>query len=200
MSVRVRNLVVISAALLSFGVPSLMASTAAAQPVGTAVTRRIRSHSPYTEPISSVDAADCRGLAGPSPQCGSTVVGPTYFTGTMHGTVHYEERGWLRPDGKLGYEGPDYFTGGGIVGCGDGEFVVDTFDGWVDLTQWDPATNSAPGFNRWRVRPQSGTRGLTGLIGGAGENHWRMYFSDTGTQKWGKGLYTGTVTCQVPAR
>jgi hypothetical protein len=148
-------------------------------------------------PFSSLDAVDCGRLDGASPQCGVTLVGPTDFTGTIHGHGHYAERGRVGSDGKLAYEGTDYFSGGGIVGCGLGDFIAESFDGWVDLSKWDVATNSAPAFNRWRIRPNSGTQGLTGLIG-EGENHWRMYFNDTATQRWGRGLYTGTLTCRVP--
>src|SRR2546423_1387540 len=125
MTKRTASLVAVPIAILILAGPTLTASVSAAPSVSPTVTKTITSRSEYTEPLSSVDAVDCARLASASPQCGFTLVGPTDFTGTIHGPGHYEERGSVRPDGKLVYAGSHYFSGGGIVGCGDGDFVTE---------------------------------------------------------------------------
>lgn len=56
---------------------------------------------------------------------------------------------------------------GTVKGCGTGTFILYE-RGWVDATRFDPVTQSAPGFNTWRVRRGSGTGGLEGLVSGHG--------------------------------
>jgi hypothetical protein len=114
----------------------------------------------------------------------------------MWGELSYDLTGWGTADGKLRYEGPDYVTGG-VQGCGTGSYIVDDYDGYIDLTKYDPVTNSAPGFNRWRVRAGSGTGQLTNLVSGEGVNYWRDYLAgDAGLAPYlGVGDFTGTITC-----
>jgi len=71
------------------------------------------------------------------------------------------------------------------------------YEGYIDMTRFNPLTNSAPGYNKWRLRPGSGTGELTNLVSGQGENHWTVYFVGTGgdPEKFGEGDFTGTVTC-----
>jgi hypothetical protein len=102
------------------------------------------------------------------------------------------------PDGKITYDGPDY-TDGGVEGCGTGTYILDTYDGYVDMAQFDPLTVSAPGYNKWRLRAGSGTDELTNLVSGEGENRWTVYFARAiagDADRFGEGDFTGTMTCR----
>lgn len=159
-------------------------------------TKTIQVNTHYTEPPSEFDGVQCRGLAS-SPDCGLRFVGTATFTGTMHGEVYYDLTGSITPEGKVTYEGPDYIDGG-VTGCGTGTYIIDDSEGYVDMTKYDPITNSAPGFNRWTLRPGSGTGELKNLVSGKGVNHWRMYFSGfLGMGHYGKGHFTGSITCRL---
>jgi hypothetical protein len=160
-------------------------------------TRRItiRVRAEYTEPLSQIFGVECRGLASGEPRCVGLFGGPATFTGTIQGVTYYDGSG-PTADGHM-YEGPDIFEDAVIEGCGRGGFSLDTFGGemFVDA---HPEDGSTGGFNGWRLRPGSGTGGLSGLASGEGENHWHQYWSESGTETWGRGLYTGTITCDVP--
>lgn len=152
----------------------------------------------YKEPPGTPNGASCRIV---TPDCKARYEGWAYFTGTFTGEAYYDLLGWVQPDGKIRYEGPDYVTGT-IKGCGTGTFILDEPYGEVDMTKFDPVTQSAPGYNTWRVRPGSGTGGLEGLVSGSGVNHWRAYpfEQDPVARRFGKGTFTGTVKCRVPVR
>ena len=154
----------------------------------------------YTEPGSQVGGFGCHGLESPPPRidtCRGNAVGPVTFTGTMHGDATYDESGWVEPDGTIRYDGADYVDGG-IKGCGKGRYVIETFDGYIDMKRYDPATNSAPGFNAWRVRAGGGTGEIGSVIGGHGVNHWRAYFGWYAGMSvhFGEGTFTGTIRCR----
>jgi hypothetical protein len=119
-------------------------------------------------------------------------------TGTVYGDDYYYLDGELvRPDGKTTYQGFARVTGG-VLGCGTGTYVLDITEGTIDWTKLDPITGTAPGSNEWRVRPGSGTGGLTGLVSGEGITMWRV--SVTGlagvTPVEGEGDFTGKVICR----
>ena len=170
---------------------------AQANPSNAPRTKTIEVHTRYTEPSGNLDGAECSGIATATPTCRGHYVGPVTFTGTMWGDAHYDQAGWVTPDGRITYEGPDYITGG-VEGCGTGSYILDMNDGgYIDMTKFDPLTNSAPGYNTWRLRPGSGTGELTNLVSGQGENHWTAYFAGKGgdPEKFGEGDFTGSITC-----
>jgi hypothetical protein len=158
--------------------------------------RTIQVRADYTEPQSSVDGVQCRGLAGMplAPDCRGRVVGPVSFTGSIEGDAYYDLTGPTR-DGYH-YEGQNHFEDAVIEGCGRGAFDLVDHQGELLLAKYDPVTNTLPGYNTWTVA--NGRRGLSGLISGQGENHWTIYWSETGTERWGRGTFTGTITCEVP--
>ena len=162
-------------------------------------TKTIDVHSHYTEPAGSVDGAQCRGLATFTPDCGIRETGYSTFTGTMWGDEHYDLTGAdpsALPDGKITYEGAAYITGG-VEGCGTGTYILDNTDGYIDMTKYDPITDSAPGYNKWHLRPGSGTGELTNLVSGEGVNNWTIHLAGTVgvTPMEGEGDFTGTITC-----
>jgi len=186
---RALTVTVVAIALTSGGV-------AQAKPSQAARTTTIAVHAPYTEPEGNWDGAHCTGLVAMAPECQGRYVGTATFTGTMWGDDHYDLEGWATPDGRITYEGPNYITGG-VKGCGTGSYIIEDYDGYIDMTKFDPLTNSAPGYNQWRLRPGSGTGELTNLVSGQGKNVWTVYFAgkDGDPEKFGEGDFTGTVTC-----
>ncbi len=57
----------------------------------------------------------------------------------------------------------------------------------------------APGYNKWQLRPGSGTGELTNLVSGSGEVTWTVHALGLvgGTPVEGEGDLTGTITCRV---
>ena len=121
--------------------------------------------------------------------------GQSHFTGTFSGTASYDLVTGVDAAGNLTYEGPERFTGT-VAGCGRGSFTLDIKDGKVYTTRFDPATQSAPGYNAWSVRRGSGTGALAGLISGSGRNDWTNYPLDE--ERFGVGHFTGKVRCHAP--
>jgi hypothetical protein len=191
-------------ALLGAGTLVLFPSTAHASP--PTETKTITVSAPYIDPTpSEIDGFQCTGLVG-APSCGYHGVGAsTWSGGTITGDEHYELTGGPTIDGKVTYAGAGYTTGA-IEGCGSGSFIIDNYDGYIDFAQTDATDNleggvggSAPGFNYWKIRAGSGTGELAGASGG-GVNHWRWYnqgAAGLGGPE-GIGVFTGTITCQVP--
>lgn len=163
-------------------------------------TRTIDVHTHYTEPEGDWDGAQCLGLATVTPECRAHNVGTATFTGTMWGDDYYDltTSTSSQSPGHITYEGPNYITGG-VEGCGTGSYIIDDYKGDIDMTKYDPLTNSAPGYNTWRLRPGSGTGELTNLVSGEGVNHWRYYFGGRNgdPEKFGEGDFTGTITCRL---
>ena len=176
---------------------ALIAGTGPAQ--AKSRTKTIEVHTHYTEPAAYDYGVQCAGVLTLAPACVAHVYGTATFTGTMWGDVSYDNYGSATPDGKLTYEGPDYIDGG-VIGCGTGTYIIEDTKGYVDMSQFDPLTNSAPAHNEWHLRAGSGTGELTNLVSGSGENHWREYFvgKDGDSTKAGEGDFTGTITCRVP--
>ena len=170
--------------------------TTPAKPRPKTEIRTITVRAEYTEPASSVDGVECRGLGGapPSPDCRGRVVGPASFTGTITGDAYYALTG-PTPEGHH-YEGHNHFEDAVVEGCGRGSFDLVDHKGALLVEQYDPVTNTMPGFNTWSVA--NGRGGLAGLISGEGENRWTIYWSESGTERWGRGVFTGTITCEVP--
>lgn len=199
----------IAAPLLKSESMSRPGARSAAAPTPVPDTRTIAVQTHFTEPPSSDYGIQCRGVVTLTPECLAHVYGTTTFTGTLWGSIQYDNYGMAevlrnptpepdgRPNEKVSYEGPDFVTGG-VVGCGTGSYIIEDYDGYVDLNRFDPLTHSAPGFNKWRLRPGSGTGQLTNLISGEGVNHWTEYFvgKDGDSQKAGEGEFTGTITCR----
>lgn len=160
-------------------------------------TKTIEVHTHFTEPSGSVDGAQCSGIVTLTPDCRGYYDGPATFTGTMWGDAYYRTQGWVTPDGNIRSEGYDEVTGG-VQECGTGSYVIEVYDGYIDMTQFDPLTNSAPAYTKWRLRPGSGTGQLTNLVSGEGEIYWREYFVGKGGDpaKAGEGDFTGTITCR----
>lgn len=85
-----------------------------------------------------------------------------------------------------------------MPGCGSGTVQIWEWDGYIAMTKGDPSTRRVPGYNRWRILPQTATGSLKGrLLRGEGENHWSV----DGTQgedfyDFGRGRLTGTLTCR----
>lgn len=192
---RPRMLLALSAALMLAGTGVATASDSN-RDKGHYKTINVRAH--YTEPAGGVDGATCAGLVAGSPQCRFYETGRSTFTGTFYGDEHYYLNGELiRPDGTTTYQGFGQLTGG-VRGCGTGTFVFDGTEGTIDWTKLDPITGTAPGYNKWHVRPGSGTGGLTGLVSGEGITTWRISVTGTAgvTPTEGEGDFTGKVTCR----
>ena len=158
-------------------------------------------HTHYTEPEGHWDGAQCGGLVTVTPECRAHYIGTATLTGTLWGDDSYDltTSTSSQSPGYITYEGPNYVTGG-VEGCGTGSYIFDDYGGKIDMTQYDPLTNSAPGYNIWRLRPGSGTGELTNLVSGEGENHWRIYFGggkDGDPDQYGVGDFTGTITCRT---
>lgn len=187
-----RFVATVSAAMLLLGAG--IASAAPAQK-GSGAIKTLAVNAHYTEPAGSF-GAKCSGLPTASATCRATTTGYADYTGTLYGKDYYDLDGTLTTDGKITYQGPAYFTGG-VQGCGKGAYILDITDGYVDMTKYDPVTNSAPGFNKWRYRPGSGTGALKNLVSGSGVNHWTVYWSGAVglSPVFGEGDFTGTIKC-----
>ncbi|HVE62337.1 MAG TPA: hypothetical protein VNB94_00855 [Mycobacteriales bacterium] len=192
-----RALIVLLAtiAAASWAVPGASASEAR--------TRTFPVVSDYREGPGAYDGVKCRGLSTSTINertCTETYVGEAHFTGGFRGTQRYELDTWLRPDGKLGYEGYVVFRSTTIPGCGTGDIGAYESDGFIDVPKGNPATGAMPGYNRWKLLPETATGGLKGrVVGGSGENHWQVYGLRAlpgMTGDFGNGRFTGTVTCR----
>jgi len=156
----------------------------------------------YTEPADNVDGFGCRGLSFEQPSCSWSATGDATFTGTFFGDSPFDcssELPSFTADGKLMFTCNDYVSGG-VVGCGTGSFVVEDPYAYIDFSKYDPATNTAPGYNTWNIRPRSATGTLADhLVSGAGENHWTFYTKgELGLQHdSGRGHFSGRITCRV---
>lgn len=174
-------------------------ATSSNQKSGATETKTITVRSEYTEQEPGFDGARCRGFTdvpATLPDCRAVMAGPATFKGTFQGVSFAESSSHPTADGDH-FEGFDTFDDARIEGCGEGGFTFDLYKGRLDVASYDPVTNTMMGYFTWRIRPDSGTGGLSGLISGEGKGHWKMYWSETGTQTWGRGLITGTVTCEV---
>lgn len=161
-------------------------------------TKTINVRSEYFERDPEFDAARCRGFknvpAAP-PDCQVVMAGQATFTGSIQGVSDHES--WNHPTSEGDhFEGVDVFDVARIEGCGDGGFTFDVHKGRLSIASYDPKTNTMMGYFTWSIRPRSGTGGLSGLISGEGEGEFKMYWSETGKETWGKGLITGTITCE----
>lgn len=137
--------------------------------------------------------------------CETAYVGESIFSGTFQGRPSYVEYGYVDTDLQGPYEGPDDFRDTVVVGCGRGDFVVDTYDGRIDTRPQSfhpgppdhPEDGWFPAYNAWRLRPTTGPDGLPWLVSGSGVNHWKYYPFREGSEQSpvGEGTYTGTLTC-----
>jgi hypothetical protein len=136
------------------------------------------------------------------------VTGAARWTGTFVGEAEFELDAWFDPEKEavhLYYEGwgnqGNRFVDVLIEGCGRGGFHMEEWDGDIDYTRLDPVKDTAPGFNRWRVRPGSGTGDLVGLEG-EGVNNWTTHVGNHPTAQYGnygEGVFTGSLRCRVRA-
>ncbi|MEY2569031.1 MAG: hypothetical protein QOE35_3560 [Actinomycetota bacterium] len=167
-------------------------------------------HSNYDEPAPETNGVRCPGITTGKVDCRLHDSGDAYFTGTFEGTAHFELESIVLTTDERTTGGKSYYEGDGnqfddvvVAGCGHGAFHMDESDGYIDFNHYDPVTNSAPGYNKWSIRPGSGTGDLVGLAG-EGENHWTFYLNGylptAGPRDGGKGLFTGSVTCPGPAQ
>jgi len=189
----------------AFLVAGLIAGVGPAQakhtrPARQAETKTFEVNTHYTEPSGSMAGAKCGSGETFTPECHTLFGGEATFTGTMWGDERYDLQGPIPlalPDGKMAYEGTAYIDGG-VVGCGTGTYILEATEGYVDMTTYNPVTDSARGFNKWHLRPGSGTGELTNLISGSGETHWEMHgLGAAGIGYFGDGDFTGTITCRV---
>jgi len=161
-------------------------------------TTTIQVHAHYTEPAGDLGAT-C--LLVVTPDCRLRYVGKATFTGTMWGPETFDlqsnDEGIATKDGHITYEGHGTITGG-VVGCGTGSYTLEGA-GYVDMSQFNPVTQSAPGYNTWRLRPGSGTGQLTNLVSGQGVNNWTYYpvGKNGDPNQSGEGDFTGTITCRT---
>ncbi len=166
----------------------------------TATHKTAQVYSTYDEPVPKSNGVSCPGISTAQPKCAIHDSGYAYFVGTFQGTAHYDLDSLIGLETKSRYEGDgNQFDDVIVDGCGHGTFHMDESDGYIDFGRYDPVTNSAPGYNRWRIRPDSGTGDLVGLAG-EGENNWTFYLNGylptAGPREGGKGVFTGTVSCR----
>ena len=200
------------------GVPGVRSAEAEPAEPGGWKTKTIEVDSPYVDsaPVE-VHRAWCYGSApidGTEPpqasdvKCRLVTKGTARWTGTMRGEATFELDTWAdeKDPGRLLYEGfgdqGNRFVDVFIEGCGRGGFHMEEWDGYVDysLGAYDAENDNAPGYNKWRVRPGSGTGDLVGLSG-EGENHWTSHspFHPKEHGNHGEGVFTGVFRCRVPA-
>lgn len=170
------------------------------RPAGTVRTFPVDTY--YTEYAEQVDGFGCGGLATSAPGCDATVRGEAKFTGSVAGNERFtcstDAAHALTPEGHLTYTCVGYFTGS-IRGCGSGSFIFDNPNGYIDLSKYDPQTNTSPAYNDWSYRRGSGTGNLQNLVSGSGVNHWTEHFDgEVDSSKYsGTGHFTGTISCYV---
>lgn len=174
--------------LVAVGVLLLFASplhVAQAQKSGRPIA--VRAH--YTEAFTLL-GAQCNAESLESPQCGAIMGGLSYYTGSIAGTERFScTTEGLPTDGKLRAScHAKFLAPTKVAGCGTGTFSF-TANGDVDLTAFDPATQTFPGKGDWAVVAGSGTGDLRRLKG-AGHIVWHL--ATTGDSY---GDATGTVTC-----
>ncbi|MGQ0434928.1 MAG: hypothetical protein ACT452_21270 [Microthrixaceae bacterium] len=169
------------------------------RPAPRAETKTIEVVTHYTEPAGSEAGATCRGGETSKPECRVLFAGNATLTGTMWGDEYYDLTGAdpsALPAGKITYEGTQYMNGG-VEGCGTGTYILEVTEGYIDMTTYDPLTDSAEAHNKWQLRPSSGTGELTNLVSGSGELHGRIHVAGAAgiTPNFGDGDFTGTITC-----
>lgn len=187
---------IIATAVLA-GIPQQAQAKSARKSAAGSRTRTIQVHAHFTEPAGNIGVT-CLLV---TPDCRMRYAGTSTYTGTFWGhetnDLHSTDEGVVTPGGHLTYEGDAVLTGG-IVGCGTGSF---TFygKGFIDMSRYDPITNSAPGYNDWHIRPGSGTGQLTNLVSGGGDGHWTYYSvgKNNDPNQSGEGDFTGTITCRL---
>ncbi len=206
---RRRLTLMIGAAAVAAGLA--LPSAAHADPAAPATPMRtVQVNAPYedfTRP--TIDGARCFGFAANQADCRMVTFGSARWTGTLRGEATYTLDTWFDLDhpGRLLYEGfgtqGNHFVDVYIEGCGRGGFQMEEWDGFVDYAppaDYDPVTDSGPGFNRWRVQPGSGTGELGGLRG-EGVNNWSVHqgpgYPLGGQTTYGNGVFTGTFTCRA---
>ncbi|HUR76988.1 MAG TPA: hypothetical protein VMZ22_03495 [Acidimicrobiales bacterium] len=172
------------------------------RPVAPSRTKTIEVRSHYTEPAGDEAGAKCLGGATSTPECRVLFGGDATVTGTMWGDEEYDLSGGdpsALSEGKIAFEGTMYMNGG-VEGCGTGTYILEATEGYIDMTTYDPLTDSAEGFTKWRLRPGSGTGELTNLVSGSGELHGEIHWAGGNaasiTPHFGEGDITGTITCR----
>jgi hypothetical protein len=88
--------------------------------------------------------------------------------------------------GVFTYSGVETFTGT-VDGCGTGTMTYDLRDGIIQLVPNPTAPN---GFQRWVIRPDAGTGGLSGVSGGQGVAIFTIQ-----TTLANEGFFAGFLTC-----
>jgi hypothetical protein len=116
--------------------------------------------------------------------------GTSIFLGTFEGTGRFcghSTEDVVRSDGSVPFIETDTFTG--IVhGCGTGHV---TYSVRGSVSPFDPATQSVPAQEDWKIVAQGGTEGLGGLMSGGGHNNATL-ISLTSSEA---GTFTGSVKC-----
>lgn len=159
-------------------------------------TYRVTFH--YVEPPGTFSGIVCDGFDAPEnaavDTCRYKYKGKAFFSGDVTGVQEYELENWMGTNGRMHYRGPVTFYAT-VAGCGEGSFKVYE-KGYIKLLESDPQTRRTPGFNTWRVLPDTATGTLKGrLLGGRGVNHWSADGTKTDND-FGRGTFTGTITCQ----
>lgn len=174
------------------------------------VTKVVTVSSPYQDTTTADgDGIRCDHFTANEARCRLLVTGSAQWTGTLQGGASYVLDAWFdtTAPGRLLYESTgdqgNHFVDVTVEGCGRGGFLMEEWDGRVDIAppaNYDLTTNRGEGFNKWRVRPGSGTGQLVGLTG-SGVNNWTYHDARHPVQygNYGEGIFTGTVTCRVPA-
>lgn len=184
-----------AAGVLATGLTAL-APTAQAHPAPTYELRTIKVSTTYTLPPGDVDGVGCSWY--PSLACSLHLHGTETMRGTLSGTGDWDAVVTPRADGDLAFTGNNYMQGR-IAGCGDGGFIYEDLDGVIFTKRFDPATQSFPAHNRWRIRAQSTTGELaTRFVSGSGTQVWRSFplNRDPAQENWGRGVITGTIICR----
>jgi hypothetical protein len=157
----------------------------------------------YTEYAESVDGAGCSGLSTSGPVCYATVRGKATFTKSIKGVQDFvcgtDAAHALTPDGKLTYTCTGVVFTATLEGCGSGTIIADETGGYIDLAKYNAKTDSAPAFNRWKIRGGSGTGQLQDVVSGSGENHWMEHLKgEVDPMVYsGTGHFTGTISCRI---
>jgi len=200
----------IAIAIAGTGAVASPAGAHTSDPTSQPVTKTVDVVAPYQDVTNpGLEGLRCDHFSANEPRCRILSNGTARWTGTLRGEASFVLDLW--PDeslpGQFFYEGfgdqGNHFVDVEIEGCGRGGFQMEEWDGRVALSppaDYNVATNKGAGFNRWRVRPGSGTGQLVGLTG-SGVNNWTYHSAYSPVQygNYGEGVFTGTLTCSVPA-
>jgi hypothetical protein len=121
--------------------------------------------------------------------------GTSIYAGTFEGTGRFcghTTQGVVGSDGSIPFIETDTFTGT-VHGCGTGHVTYSVRGAVSSL--FDPATQSLPAEEDWKIVARGGTEGLRGLRSGGGHNNAAISLNTNDA-----GTFMGSVKCVPSSR